>query len=454
MGSQLHVVAAHQSKASQARNNLLLTYLLGRSSGGTNYLRKFFPIAFRRKAFIGKTARVPNARSSLGFEIMGAAPGRDQEAVDDAIDALPELNADNTTMDYEQWLGDPENVPADAEGWDRPLVDIGTDTPTHAGIMNTCLNLGYRDYTMDKPPFDTLAEFNQVNAEVERLGATVYISKNHRHFAPLDEGKHRIAMCDPSALKWIKGGFRQGWCATKINADEPGGKQQAWRLGLHGPSMDIETHWIDLVTNTAGSEVDEVTSGKFSRDGAHGQASYDTGSSEFVLANGVTGSGVTTNANPAFINDLFLAFCLHEKGQDWTYLWKMEVCGGNLLLRKKGQDVSIEDPLTTGGWEALHRGVHFCDEVNAVYDWQPPGHGYDWTNAWLQWWIGVHGAQALKYGILPADMLHAAGKAPVASLADGGRAMRYVYCHDHAAASGGSFKMADVTEEFKMEAPK
>lgn len=410
-----------------------------------------FVIGAGKTGFIGHVAHVPALRAlQTVFNLRWASPSRNADQCE-LFRAHTHLPQKRVRTEWRSLLQHARQMDADG-----PIVCLYTDTPQHMKMMVEAMDEGTEWIIVDKPAVTSMAEFNTVSAAQDLTG--IYVTYNHPWNPAVFQLRELCREAGPDGIVTVDSWFLQPWCCEYIPPDKPGGKQQDWRLAhVHGAALDIGTHEAHLASFVLDSSIVKVSNGSCERKGKHGRPCLDTGSCTLHFENGVIGTSRYSNATPGYADDIGAAVSF-RKGPyaGWKVMWRMCVCGGNALLVGR-QDA---DPLKIfggDGWTRhLERGSSdFSGEVNQMFGFQPPGHGYDWTNMWQFLYLAIAGDILQNRDVLRDEQLPPIMRQnPPTFEVDGQMTQRFVHALDQSFVNGGTeVKLADVGDSYLASPP-
>ncbi len=400
-----------------------------------------------KRGFIGHVAHVPALRAlQTVFDLRWAAPSRDQSQCD-LFRAHTGLPKKRVGTDYEQLL---------RRGFaDNPVVGIYTDTPQHAKQMIYAMGLGVAEIVVDKPAVTSMAEYNTVAAAADRTA--IYVTFNHVWNPAVFQLRQICRDAGPEGIEMADAWFLQPWCCEFKPLDQPGGKQQNWRLShLHGAALDIETHIGHLASFVLDSPIVSVSSGQCRRQGKHGRPCLDSGTCALHFNNRVVCQTRYSNATPGYQDDIGVAVAFRKgKYAGKKVMWRLVHNAGDTLI-VGSKDANPMQPFG-GGWTDLieRGGGEFSDEVNQIFGFQPGGHNYAWTNFWQFLYLAVAGDIMVRRGLMTLEELPLIMRQPPPTFEDDGEmTQRLVHALDQSFVGNGvDVKLADVGDTYLATPP-
>lgn len=400
--------------------------------------------------FIGQVAHVPNLEASRLFKVQWAVPSRDGGKCE-LFRANMGMDSQHVSNSYEVLL---ERLKRTRGRGRMPVTCIYTETPKHAEMISAAADAGVTEIVVDKPTTTNLKDQVAVEEKLREQDARCYVTFNHVWNAPVFQLRELCREAGPEGIGEVFTFFKQDWCCTRLQNC----RQQDWRLAhTHGAGLDIGTHAAHLASFVLDSPIVAVSNAHCSRKGEHGEDCYDTGYDTLHFANARTAQLCYSNADPGHLDNIGITVEFRQgKLAGKKVMWRNEINGGNSLLVGSAA-ANPDKPYGTVDWtEELRRGREFSDEVNALFSFQPPGHGYDWGDYWKCLYLAIGGDILLRRGAVPDDAILPIMRQAVPLFEqEGHMTIAWMHAHDQSFVSGGQLvELQNVGTVYQATPPK
>ena len=202
-------------------------------------------------AFIGAVHRIAS-RIDDKYELVAGALSSNAERT---REAAAELHMARPYASYQE-MAEAESKRED--GID--VVAIVTPNNTHHAIAKVFLAAGIH-VICDKPMTTTLADAEDLAADVERTGLLFALTHTYAGYPMIRQAREMVAAGELGTIRMVQVEYAQDWLATDLEAT--GAKQAEWRTdparsGPGGALGDIATHAYHLACFTTGLKPAEI----------------------------------------------------------------------------------------------------------------------------------------------------------------------------------------------------
>lgn len=196
-------------------------------------------------------------------------------------------------------------------------VIVVTPNHLHVPVARAFLDAGI-DVICDKPLSATLAEAEELAAQVRRTGLMLAVTLNNTGYAMVRQARQMVAAGELGELRIVKAEYVQDWLTLPIDAE--GQKQAAWRTdpaqaGRSACLADIGVHAHSLAGFVSGLRLDALAAdlatfvpGRRLDDNAHVLLRYE---------GGVRGVLVASQVSPGNLNNLSVKIYGSKAGLEW-----------------------------------------------------------------------------------------------------------------------------------------